>query len=323
MVDNPILFAGARAQLARGRGRVLLAALACVIGPRSAYGRAPNGRPQMVQPGDRALQLDTTHRASGFKMVHYFVGSESLESPRASTSQDGQDLLIASIHGNKTGGYFVDLASNDATYISNTFVLERTFGWDGICIEANADFMWRLTQRRCALVAGVVGDLLDQNVSFALNTAAPGLSGIISAAGVNNMYKGSAAAPAVDAGASASVRRVAYRTVTLELVLHQLRAPPTIDYLSLDIEGAEMLALRNFPFQKHKFSTLTVERPTLYNDVLFAHRSTLGTPLEGNIRSAIAKRRAGPWNQKCFLNRERFARSTAGYPGYPGISFLS
>ena len=38
--------------------------------------------------------------------------------------------------------YFVDLAANNATEASNTRLLERDFGWRGVCIEANPRYFW-------------------------------------------------------------------------------------------------------------------------------------------------------------------------------------
>ena len=52
------------------------------------------------------------------------------------------------------------------------------------------------------------------------------------------------------------------KTKTLEYVLDKYDAPSTIDYLNLDIEGAETRVLRNFPFDKYKFLAITIERPT-------------------------------------------------------------
>ena len=39
-------------------------------------------------------------------------------------------------------------------------------------------------------------------------------------------------------------------------------APKTIEYLSLDVEGAETAVLKYFPFNKYKFLAMTIERPT-------------------------------------------------------------
>jgi hypothetical protein len=57
------------------------------------------------------------------------------------TSQVGQDRTIAEIFDGKRGGFFLDLAANDATFLSNTLMLEQSFGWRGICVEANPGYV--------------------------------------------------------------------------------------------------------------------------------------------------------------------------------------
>jgi hypothetical protein len=44
-------------------------------------------------------------------------------------------------------------------------------------------------------------------------------------------------------------------------ILHAANAPSTIDYLSLDVEGAEFYIMQHFPFSQYRFNVLTVERP--------------------------------------------------------------
>jgi hypothetical protein len=51
-------------------------------------------------------------------------------------SQHGQDVAVQQVLNFKQGGFFVDLAANDAVWASNTFVLESNFKCKGICIEA-------------------------------------------------------------------------------------------------------------------------------------------------------------------------------------------
>ena len=47
-------------------------------------------------------------------------------------------------------------------------------------------------------------------------------------------------------------------------------APKVIDYLSLDVEGAELEVLKNFPFKKYKFLSMKIERPSKeLNKILF------------------------------------------------------
>lgn len=50
-------------------------------------------------------------------------------------------------------------------------------------------------------------------------------------------------------------------TAPLLEVLEVFNVPKTIDYLSLDVEGAEFLIMQNFPFDKYTVRLMTVERP--------------------------------------------------------------
>ena len=54
---------------------------------------------------------------------------------------------------------------------------------------------------------------------------------------------------------------IKHTSVALADILTDANAPSTIDYLSLDIEGAEYDALSTFPFAKYQFTVMTVERP--------------------------------------------------------------
>lgn len=46
-------------------------------------------------------------------------------------SQSSQDEIVASLTKKQANGYFVDLASNDAITISNSYALERYLNWKG------------------------------------------------------------------------------------------------------------------------------------------------------------------------------------------------
>jgi hypothetical protein len=55
---------------------------------------------------------------------------------------------------------------------------------------------------------------------------------------------------------------VAVPTTTLSNLLVKLSAPKKIDYLSIDIEGAEERVLKGFPFLDYHISCITIERPS-------------------------------------------------------------
>ena len=48
-------------------------------------------------------------------------------------------------------------------------------------------------------------------------------------------------------------------TTTLGDILERTKAPPLIHFMSLDIEGAELEALKGFPLTKYKIGALAVE----------------------------------------------------------------
>lgn len=231
---------------------------------------------------------------------------------------------------------FVDLAANDARVFSNTFRLEVEHGWEGICIEANSDYLSDLAKRRCHVVAAVVTDATDQSVTFSMPPVERGGIGAITNLGLKNHQ----ASPSPWDRAN---RRVTFRTVTLEAIFRRLAAPPVIDYLSLDIEGAEFIAMKSFPFDRYTFRLMTVERPdkdlrkhlaahgylfayclTDFGETLYAHKSVLAMPqTHHNLQQLIRGWSAGHGNgvaDTCWLNRMHPA-APAKDERYPGIVF--
>jgi len=52
---------------------------------------------------------------------------------------------------------------------------------------------------------------------------------------------------------------VEFITVTLAEILERNHAPPFIHFMSLDIEGAELEALKGIPFDKYRFGAMAIE----------------------------------------------------------------
>ena len=74
-------------------------------------------------------------------------------------SQLHQDEVVMALLSYKQNGFFIDLAANDARYLSNTFALERFGNWTGLCIEPNPLYWLNLTRYRpnCHIISAVVG----------------------------------------------------------------------------------------------------------------------------------------------------------------------
>lgn len=52
-------------------------------------------------------------------------------------SQAYQDMFVLSMLNGKKNGRFVEIGTLHPTYISNTYLLEKYYGWDGISIDIN------------------------------------------------------------------------------------------------------------------------------------------------------------------------------------------
>jgi FkbM family methyltransferase len=155
-------------------------------------------------------------------------------------SQIGQDKWITeTVFPGKSDGYFVDVGSGDGVVHSNTFVLEQK-GWKGVCIDP---FPTNVEGRSCRLFKDVVFSKAGDRVRF--HTAGE-LAGIADT--LDTWKRVAEQSPTVE-----------FTTTTLGHILERADAPRHIDYMSLDIEGAELEALRGLPLDKYTFGAMTIE----------------------------------------------------------------
>jgi FkbM family methyltransferase len=162
-----------------------------------------------------------------------------------SMSQAGQDLWVyGEVFNEKKGGFFLDIGAHDGVYLSNTFLLEKRFGWNGICIEGNPATFRDLKRNRQVTCVNACIDSEEKDVEFVLD----GVNGGILSKDCDNRE-----------GAGNSIK---VKTRSLVNVLIANNAPPIIDYLSIDVEGAEDRVLLGFPFEKYQFQCITIERPS-------------------------------------------------------------
>ena len=141
--------------------------------------------------------------------------------------------------------YFVDLAANDAISLSNTYNLEK-LGFEGLCVEPNPVYWFRLAHRKCVVVGAFVGgntDLKEVEVSLE-----------------NKEYGGIVGK---DFDNKRNPQKEKRFTVSIRTMFEQFSVPKRIDYLSLDVEGAEELIMKEFPFHLYTVSFVTIERPSL------------------------------------------------------------
>jgi hypothetical protein len=179
-------------------------------------------------------------------------------------SQKGQDRwVIEEVFAGKQNGWFLDLAAYDGETMSNTLTLERDLGWTGLAIEAAPEYYALLKERRTCQTCDSCIDGGFRTVEFVPNRE---LGGIIAKNTDNNPQ---IRRDEIREWRSAG-KTLTLQTVPLAHVLREYRAPAVIDFFSFDVEGAETRILRNFPFDRWRFLSLCIERPTPeLNELLF------------------------------------------------------
>lgn len=197
----------------------------------------------------RGQAMQTLHRA----LAHF-------EAPGRYHSQAGQDRLVEFLLQGKRDGVFADIGGYDGVTGSNTLHFEQYAGWTGILVEPSPVQMRKAQQvRRCTClqyaVAGSARELDFMEVT----------AGYTQMSGFLDSY---------DANLLARVRGDARHTE----VVHRLQARPLgdilaeaglrqIDYLSLDVEGAEMDILGAFDFDAFDIDIWSIENNTRTPDI--------------------------------------------------------
>lgn len=169
------------------------------------------------------------------------------------SSKEGQDKWVLETLSNKTKGIFVDIGAHDGVDDSNSYCLEKYFGWSGLCVEANPNpkSFPRLQSNRSCISENCA--VFDRNgfVDFAARTSRAQTCGIYSDDFINEHT--------IKQVQNKSFSVIQVPCYTLEFLLEKHSLPNIIDYLSLDVEGAELNILKCFNFNKYKFRTLTIE----------------------------------------------------------------
>jgi FkbM family methyltransferase len=168
--------------------------------------------------------------------------------PENMKSQIDQDLFVLYSLGWKRGGYFVEFGATNGVDLSNTYLLEKDFGWTGILAEPAKVWHTDLVRNRSATVDfDCVWKESGQTLPFAVVESAEfSTLGTFSEAHAHKKTRKSADWQTVN-------------TVSLNDLLERHGAPVAIDYLSIDTEGSELEILKAFDFGRHTFSVITCE----------------------------------------------------------------
>jgi FkbM family methyltransferase len=192
-------------------------------------------------------ELSLAHQRQVLAHVE-ITGDQALRN--RSVSQLGQDLWVLEKSAYKRGGFFVEFGATDGVLLSNSYLLEKEFGWSGLCAEPNPQMFAQLQRnRRCVVSDACIAGISGQQVDFVFAGAFGGMAKYCSVD-----QHGERRAVYAAAGQVGVVS-----TISLDDFLRSHGAPHDIDYLSIDTEGSEFEILSNFPFERWNIELITVE----------------------------------------------------------------
>lgn len=163
------------------------------------------------------------------------------------TSQLGQEIFVLSMLGLKRDGFFVEFGATDGVSLSNTYALEKSFGWTGIVAEPARNWHKALTENRlCDIDFRCIYS--SNGKTLFKETSLPELSTI------SHFESGD-----YHANHRTSGKYYEVETITLVEFLKDHNAPVEIDYISIDTEGSELDILTAFDFSKYSVKIFTIE----------------------------------------------------------------
>ena len=181
------------------------------------------------------------------KDVYLFLKDLAIKNgadPKNIKSQIYQDIFVLYTLNWKRNGFFVEFGSTNGFDLSNSYLLEKDFGWKGILCEPASVWKEELKKNRNSIldfrcVWKTSGESLDLIIP-----SNPEYSKISFLKNKKNF--------SVDQSEKVE-------TVSLIDLLNTNNAPKNIDYLSIDTEGSEYEILEAFDFSKYRISIITCE----------------------------------------------------------------
>jgi FkbM family methyltransferase len=175
------------------------------------------------------LRLRQSHETSARsrRMVHY--------------SQWGEDLVVAKIL-TADNGFYVDVGCHHPTTCNNTYLLYQR-GWTGLCIDAVASFgpFYAETRPRDRFVYSAVSPTEGEVAFYVGNNNA--LGSLLQSKWIP--------------------QKVTVRAKPLRAILEEHQVPRDFAFLSIDVEGTEVEALRSLDFSLFRPRVIVAEYQTM------------------------------------------------------------
>ena len=176
------------------------------------------------------LNFFNFNRDSLFKFV--------INNLKNSYSQVFQDLFVIYLLNQKKNGYFIEIGVGNGVDLSNTYLLEKNYNWDGILCEPdirNFDSIKKF--RNSKLIESLIDNKCENNVEFYLH---------------EDPYSSSSE------NIKGTLEKIYSKSLSLNHLFEKYNLNK-VDYISIDTEGNEFEILKNFNFKKYDVKIFTIE----------------------------------------------------------------
>lgn len=182
------------------------------------------------------------HRVRQLKARRTRISSSLGVGPWRRPSLNGLDDMLIDKLNPAMGGSFIELGANDGVQQSNTYALEREFGWSGLLIEPVPELAAECKRNRpsSTVVCAAIGS---------------GSSGGSSLIGLNYSDLKSS----VERPASTESAPILVPVVSLSDAIAAANLPQKIDLLVIDVEGYEMEVLGGLDLDCHRPCAILIE----------------------------------------------------------------
>lgn len=159
-------------------------------------------------------------------------------------SQFDEDLIIRDFFQDRRDGFYLDVGCAWPERASTTYYLEKHLGWTGIGVDAVAEYEsgWTWKRPRSKFFNLLVSDHSDTEDAF-YRTNWPSVSSAVKE--IADKFQG-------------GYEEIKVPTVTIDDLLER-NGVEKIDFLSMDIEGFQLTALKGFDIQRYRPELVCIE----------------------------------------------------------------
>ena len=178
-------------------------------------------------------------------------------------SQFNQDVyLIEKIYDFKKNGYFVEIGAYDGINMSNTYLLEYCYDWKGILVECNPYWFSKLIENRPNCIN--INCAICNNVGTADFICNTGYTEMISGLKDNFDIRHLCRLEKENNQMGSTSEIIKVNTTKIESICDEYNIKH-INYLSIDVEGAEFEVIKSINFDNLFIDVIGFENN--YNDV--------------------------------------------------------